>query len=205
MVDSLNINNKNSENNTKRAESPAGRGKAEDNKNKDYNDHANHVELQIQEESTPPSGSEKPILRLIVSLEEISRDAYLLRHGNKSLDGDPLTSTATRIAKVKLKQVVFKSSSIKTGDKISIKVFDEIEYIAVIDHVLVSGNSQAITGKIEKTDLAYLNLSITENLLLASIDMAELNISYLLRYNHQSATYYLFAAPYDQIDKPTHY
>ena len=186
MIDSPNINN----------------SKAEEIKNNDDN---NHVELQIEEKSTPTSGPKKPALPLIISLEEISRDAYLLRHGNKSLDGDPLTSTATRIAKVKLNQAIFMISSIKAGDKISIKVFDEIEYIAVIDHVLVSGNSQAITGKIEKTELAYLKLSITENLLLASIDMAELNISYLLRYNHQSATYYLFAAPYDQIDKPTHY
>lgn len=180
MVSSLNINN----------------GKSENNKSKSYNDHNNQAELQIEEKSALP---------LIISMEEISRDAYLLRHDHKSLAGDPLTSKATRIAKIKLNRKIFKSSSIKSGDEISIKVFDGLEYKAIIDQVLITGNFRAITGKIEKTELAYLNLSITENLLLASMDIVEVNMSYLLRYNHQSANYYLFAAPYDQVDKPTYY
>ena len=176
MYNSENINNNNSEKHTKRAKTPAGQGRAEES-----------------------------ALPLIVNLVEISQDDYLFEHGKKSLDSDPLTSKATRIAKVRLNRKIFKNSSIKSGDQISIKVFDGIEYIAVIDQVLITGNSRAITGKIEKTDLAYLKLSIAENLILASLDLVELNISYLLRYNYQSATYYLFAAPYDQVDKPTYY
>lgn len=145
------------------------------------------------------------IVPLILSLSEISRDNYQEKYGKDSLTFDPVTSAASNLAKVTLNNYAFAEGYLNKDDLISIKSFENKEYIITVENVNSINKTFSIIGKVNKTDYGYLNLSVANNLVLASLELTELNAIYLLRYNHLSGSYYLFKAPYDKIEKPARY
>jgi hypothetical protein len=153
--------------------------------------------------TTANKGNKK--LSLFDSLKMVERDFYIEEYGLDSLVDDPLTAVADNIAVASLNQSIYKKGFLEVGDQLLVKVFCDDELVVTIEKTDYSNDIWSVVGRINDTGFGYLNLAIASHLVLASINLSEINSFYLLRFNRSSGKHYLFKAFSDKLGRPACY
>ena len=148
------------------------------------------------------NGSTSPTLPLLLSLEEISRQAYIEQYGWQDLLGDPVTAVSERIGKAAVNLSVLCPERLKAGCRFFIEVFDQKSYIATLNRMNRYQDSFSARGDVENLKLSVFVISSTAQQVSAILRLAELNTIYLLKCNSPSAEHYLFKTRIDVIKLP---
>jgi len=173
-------------------------------------EHAEQTKQQKDENaaSDEPTAAENDLpvlsepLKLFLELKPISRKDYLDRYGSQSLDADPVTTVAEKIAFVVINPQIIIPDSLKDGSNIIINLFEGQTLTAVLDHVSYSDTSLSFSGLIIGQPGSSLTFSITNQQALGSIRLPEQNQLCLIKYNSQGGIHYLFMAKITELQIP---
>ncbi len=137
---------------------------------------------------------------LFINLKEISREDFTGKYGRHQLLANPVVAVAERIGEVTINTAIFKPGLLKTGNRLSLPVFDEKKYYASIDNI-AGGAVLSVRAHLEEPGFGMLILSFADDKVLATLELAAKNILYTVNYDHISVKHYLFEAPLDKIER----
>lgn len=137
---------------------------------------------------------------LWLNLEEITIESYLKEYGHQLLSKDSVVAAAKRIGIVTINHGVLKPDYLKPKARLLLILFDGEKIFSLLEKVIVSGTF-SIIARVEESDSGILILSIDNGKVLATLELAEKNTMYLLRYDPLSTCHYLFEVPMDIIKR----
>ena len=140
------------------------------------------------------------VIPLLLGLEEISREDYIKRFGEESLSDDPALSHAERFAAVTINPKVFEAGYLSNLESLSLTMFDNQQYTAVIESSAFYGNTLSTGWKVDGFELATMTLSSSERQLVASLKFPKEKLLYLIRYINAAPAYYLYKVVTEKID-----
>lgn len=144
-------------------------------------------------DSEPTQSPPLQVIPLFSSLSEISLESYLLKHGSDSLNSDPLTANATRVAAVELNKSVLDGQNINDSDRLTITAFDKQTYTVSITRTDSNG-AFALRGKTTDSS-GHFYLSAANGVAYATLEVPAQDAIYLIKCNPALPGYYLFQAP----------
>ena len=171
-----------------------------DRKNDQNNDQNNDRNNDQNSEEPSRVPDENQTLLLFHNLQELSRENYIEKYGKQSLLGNPVAAAADRIGEVTINYDLFEPGLLKTGDYLKLVMFEGQRYLAVIENIAEKAVF-TVRARIVKPYPGMLILSFADNKVLATLELAERNTIYLVKYNHFSDKHYLFKAPRDNVER----
>ena len=160
-----------------------------------------------QRKLQPKSGSEHAgpdeclsVIPLLLSLEEISRETYIKRFGEDNLHDNPALKQAERIAAVTINPELLEASYLSNLEYLSLTIFDNQHYTAIIESRAFYGNTFSTSWKVESFELATMTLSSTEKQLVVTLKFQKEKVLYLIQYKNAAAEHYLYKINTENID-----
>jgi len=148
------------------------------------------------------SGSEKNVneietISIVSSLSEINKDSVLSKEPDLM---NPMAEDAERVGEIDLDESKLTDGDISSEDILEIELFEE-SYRIPIDEI--TKRDETITGRggVLNTDFGFMTLSCEEEKVSMTIEIAEENKQYAIRYNEDFEGHYLYENSLDELNK----
>jgi len=153
------------------------------------------IYLELEEKST----NEVKSISIVSSLSEISRDEYMNLHKEKNLI-NTMAEDATRIGKIELDESLLINGEILSEDILEIELFEK-SYRIPMDEMRKRDETIMGRGSVLNTDFGFMTLSCKEGKVSMTIEIAEENKQYAIRYNEHLGGHYLYESSLDEVNQ----
>ncbi len=137
---------------------------------------------------------------LFSEFEEISKDQYIHAYGEGSLTEHPVTTVASRFGRVDFDQAALSPGFIKSGSLLRLILFGETVYCVSVNNV-TEGVYRSISGSVVGSAPGFFVLTVSDNKVLATLEIYGANAIYLIRYNPVSGRHYIYQSPMDAVER----